>query len=146
MMSARPMKHVYSSSVPVRWGDMDAYGHVNNTNYFRYMEQVRVEWMDSVKKRSVSEVSPEGTGPVLINAQCTFLRQLKYTDLIEVRMFVGAVGRSSFETRYEIYKCSPESAEEETMILCAEGTAKIVWVNYVEEKSVPLPELVRAQF
>jgi acyl-CoA thioester hydrolase len=34
--------------MPVRWGDMDAYGHVNNTVYFRYMEQVRVEWLEQM--------------------------------------------------------------------------------------------------
>ena len=37
-----------TSRMPVRWGDMDAYGHVNNTVYFRYMEQVRVEWLEQM--------------------------------------------------------------------------------------------------
>jgi len=135
------MKHVYSSKMAVRWGDMDAYQHVNNTVYFRYMEQIRVEWMESVKKSTDTEVTLDGTGPVLINTQCTFLRQLKYPDHIEVQMFAGSPGRSSFETSYAIYRLNPD----ETTTLCAEGTAKIVWVNYQAEKSIPLPKEVLAQ-
>jgi acyl-CoA thioester hydrolase len=40
-------KLVHVTHIPIRWGDMDAYGHVNNTVYFRYMEQARVEWLES---------------------------------------------------------------------------------------------------
>ena len=38
-------KRVHTTRVPIRWGDMDAMGHVNNTVYFRYMEQSRIEWL-----------------------------------------------------------------------------------------------------
>ena len=34
--------------MPIRWGDMDAFGHVNNTVYFRYMEQVRISWFEQI--------------------------------------------------------------------------------------------------
>jgi acyl-CoA thioester hydrolase len=40
-------KLVYSNQMPIRWGDQDAMGHVNNTVYFRYMEQTRIEWLES---------------------------------------------------------------------------------------------------
>ena len=36
---------VFETRFPIRWGDMDAMGHVNNAVYFRYMETVRIEWM-----------------------------------------------------------------------------------------------------
>lgn len=39
------MKHVYTVVMPIRWGDMDAMGHVNNTVYFQYLEQARIEWL-----------------------------------------------------------------------------------------------------
>jgi acyl-CoA thioester hydrolase len=66
------------------------------------------------------------------------LRQLRYPGDIDCRMSVGALGRSSVDTRFELRRADmPE-------VLVAEGGAKIVWVNYEAEKSVPLPEAVRA--
>ena len=57
-------KLIHVTKMPIRWGDMDAYGHVNNTVYFRYMEQARVEWVEEMKV----QVRPGGDGPVIINA------------------------------------------------------------------------------
>jgi len=34
--------------IPIRWGDMDAMGHVNNTVYFRYLETIRIDWFDKI--------------------------------------------------------------------------------------------------
>lgn len=58
----------------MRWGDMDAVGHLNNTYYFRYLEQVRIEWLNSLGYG----IDPEGIGPVLANTACTFRKQLTY--------------------------------------------------------------------
>ncbi|TMG85764.1 MAG: acyl-CoA thioesterase, partial [Betaproteobacteria bacterium] len=49
MTSVRNPAH--TTKVPIRWGDMDAQGHVNNTVYFRYMEQARIEWLAGVRER-----------------------------------------------------------------------------------------------
>ncbi|MCD6025978.1 MAG: acyl-CoA thioesterase [Solimicrobium sp.] len=122
--------------MPVRWGDMDAFNHVNNTVYFRYMEQIRMEWLVSF----FDTAKDPDTGPVLINAQCSFLRPIKYPDQIEVHMHIASPGRSSFETYYQIYRVDGET------ILCAEGSGKIVWVDRRTEKSIPLPEVVIRQF
>jgi len=46
---ARKLVHV--ERIPIRWGDMDAMGHVNNTVYFRYMEQARISWFDALVPR-----------------------------------------------------------------------------------------------
>jgi acyl-CoA thioester hydrolase len=125
---------VHSFRMPIRWGDMDAMGHVNNTVYFRYLEQARVEWFTGID----CTPDPQGEGPVIINAHCTFIRQLKYPGDIEVLTYVGSPGRSSFETIQEIRRVdAPE-------ILCAEGGAKVVWVNFPTEKSVPMPDRIRS--
>ena len=60
--------------VPIRWGDMDAMGHVNNAVYFRYFETVRIDWMRSIGAAR----GPDGIGPVIVNAFCSFIRQLEY--------------------------------------------------------------------
>jgi acyl-CoA thioester hydrolase len=127
-------KLVHTARIPIRWGDMDAFGHVNNTVYFRYMEIVRVEWINELMARSLEQ----GEGPVLINTQCTFLRQLTFPGDVELKLFAGPPGRSSVESRYEFRLVG------EPDVLYAEGTAKIVWVNYKEQKSVPLPDELRA--
>ncbi|MDB5909191.1 MAG: acyl-CoA thioesterase [Massilia sp.] len=41
-------KLVGAMPMPIRWGDMDAMGHVNNTVYFRYFEQARISWFDEI--------------------------------------------------------------------------------------------------
>lgn len=125
---------VFTASIPIRWGDMDAFGHVNNTEYFRYMEQARIEWITQL----LGALAAEGSGPVLVNAECSFLRQLRYPGNIEVRVYVGAVGRSSIETMYELRR------SDQPDIVYAEGAAKVVWVNFAEEKSMALPDHVRA--
>jgi len=125
-------KLIHISRIKIRWGDMDAFGHVNNTVYFRYMEQTRIDWLDTAEG-----IADDGHGPVIVNAHCTFLRQLKYPGDLEIHMHAGEPGRSSVETTYQIRRI------DQPEILYAEGAAKIVWVNYKQEKSVPLPEAIR---
>ena len=126
-------KLLHVTRVPIRWGDMDAYGHVNNTVYFRYMEQARVEWLEQMK----FVVRPGGDGPVIINAACTFLVPLTYPGTVEVRTYVGSPGRSSFPTFVEM-----RLDGEDTIV--AEGAAKVVWMDTRTGKSVPLPEEIRS--
>lgn len=126
-------KLTHTARIPIRWGDLDAFGHVNNTIFFRYMEQARVEWLESCGM----PMDGGGQGPVIVNAHCTFLRQLRYPGEIEVRTFAGQPGRSSFETYVEMRRA------DQPDLLVAEGGAKIVWVDYAMEKSVPLPQALR---
>ncbi|MGE5471775.1 MAG: acyl-CoA thioesterase [Bacteroidota bacterium] len=128
-----PKKLIHVTRMPIRWGDMDAYGHVNNTVYFRYMEQARVEWIEELKV----PVRPGGEGPVIINASCTFLIPMTYPGVVEVRTFTGAPGRSSVQTHVEM------RLEGDDRIY-AEAAAKVVWMDTRTGKSVPLPDHVRA--
>ncbi len=124
---------VHRMHMPIRWGDMDAMGHVNNTVYFRYLEQARIAWFEALG----CPPDPMGIGPVIINAHCTFLKQLRYPGDIEVTTYVGDFGRSSFQTMHQIRRVdSPE-------VLAAEGGSKVVWVDQRVEKSSPLPPEMR---
>ena len=120
--------------IPIRWGDMDAMGHVNNTIYFRYLEIVRLEWLFKVG----GPPAPVATGPVIVNAFCNFLRQLEFPGDIRVTMFVANPGRSSFETYHTIERC------DEPGVIYAEGGATTVWTDFKLQKSVPLPDWMRA--
>lgn len=135
MPSSRPSKKlVHTALIPIRWGDMDAYNHVNNTIYFRYMEQVRVEYLESIGYT----IRPRDTAPVIVNTACTFLLPLTYPGLVEVQMFFGAPGRSSIPSFYEIrLQGDPQ--------LYASGEAKIVWTDVTSGKSVAIPDSLREQ-
>jgi acyl-CoA thioester hydrolase len=124
---------VHEMVIPIRWGDMDAFSHVNNTVYFRFMESLRIEWFGTV----VGVVSGEH-GPVVVNAFCNFLRQLTFPGEVRCRLYVSQIGRSSLDT----YVTMARTDDPGTVY--AEGGARIVWVNYAKQQSVPLPEAVRA--
>ncbi len=123
---------VLTASIPIRWGDMDALGHVNNTVYFRYMEQTRVEWLDRI---GVELDATRSEGVVVVNAACTFLLPLAYPGTVECSMFFDKPGRSSLQTYYELRRAGADA-------LYAEGAAKMVWVDLATGKSAPLPERI----
>jgi acyl-CoA thioester hydrolase len=113
---------------------MDAMGHVNNTVYFRYMEQARIEWFYAFAKR-LGATPYADQGPIIINASCTFLEPLVYPGDLEVKMFLGELGRSSFASHYEISMNAKRYAE---------GSAKMVWIDRKTGRSMPLPESLRS--
>ncbi len=131
-MTQRPRLLVHTSRQSIRWGDMDGLGHVNNTVYFRYMEQARIEWVYTLQARVDAD---DGTGPVIVNASCTFREPLVYPGEVEVRMYLAEPGRTSVGSYYEIRMNGRAYAD---------GSAKIVWVDRATGRSVPLPERVMA--
>jgi acyl-CoA thioester hydrolase len=131
-MTQRPRLLVHTSRQSIRWGDMDGLGHVNNTVYFRYMEQARIEWIYTLHPRIDAD---DGTGPVIVNASCTFREPLVYPGEIEVRMYLAELGRTSVGSFYEILLNGRAYAD---------GAAKIVWIDRATGRSVPLPERVMA--
>jgi len=124
---------VHEMLMPLRWGDMDAMGHINNTLYFRYMEVARLDWIFKVGAMT----DRTGQGPVIINAFCNFLRQLEFPGDIRVTMYVANPGRSSFETYHTIERT------DQPGVVYAEGGARTVWTDYAAKKSAPMPDWFR---
>ena len=84
MNEIRRLAHV--ERLAIRWGDMDAMGHVNNTVYFRYMEQARISWFD----RLVPEDEAwQSTGIVIANATCNYRRAITYPGNVHFRKPAG---------------------------------------------------------
>jgi acyl-CoA thioester hydrolase len=127
-------KLVYETTVPVRWGDMDAMGHVNNTIYFRYLEIARVDWL----RQFNSEPKPEGEGPVIVNAFCNFYKQLAYPCELLIKMYASDPGRTTFET-WATMELVTSPGE-----IYAAGGATTIWVDFPKQKAVDLPDWVRA--
>ena len=128
-------KLVHEMVVPIRWGDMDAMGHVNNTIYLRYFEIVRLDWVYGLGRRVDAGA---GEGPVVVNAFVNFLRQLEFPGDIRLRHYVANPGRTSVETYVEVERT------DEPCVLYAEGGAKMVWTDYTKRSAVPLPDWFRA--
>jgi acyl-CoA thioester hydrolase len=118
----------------VRWRDMDVNRHVNNVVYFRYLEQARIEWFDAALKDWRDGVH----GIVIADATCTFLKPLLYPATIEVCVYAGPPGRSSFTFHYAIHAAGDHSVKY------AEGSTRVVWVDRRTGRSAPLPDYVRA--
>lgn len=126
-------REVHRMTIPIRWGDMDAMGHVNNTVYFRYLETIRIDWMHSIG--CVPE--PLGEGPVIVNAFCTFHKQLEFPGDVIAIMYVSDTGRSSFESW-----CTLSRADDPDTVY-ASGGATTVWVDFPKQKSAPIPDKLR---
>lgn len=124
---------VHEMRLDVRWGDMDAMGHVNNAVYFRYMESVRVAWMASVG----CAPDPQGQGPVIVNAFCNFYRQLEYPAQLLLRLHVSDPGRTTFETWVTMERA------DQPGVLAAAGGATVIWVDFPVQKAAPLPDWLR---
>lgn len=119
--------------VPVAWGHMDAFGHVNNTVYFRFFEDVRIKFFEEV---GIDYRGPLHAGPILAATQCQFRAPMAYPDTARVETGISQVGRSSFTMRYAVHS-------ERLGQLTAEGEGVVVWYDYAERKSQPLPEALR---
>jgi len=82
--------------VPLRWGDMDAFGHVNNATTVQLLEQARVTgWFDG--QREVADV-------VVAKNTVEYLSPIPYTrEPIEVEMWLARLGGSSITVHYEVF-------------------------------------------
>jgi acyl-CoA thioester hydrolase len=129
MSEERKLAHV--ERIAIRWGDMDAMGHVNNTVYFRYMEQARIGWFDALVPAAEAW---KDTGIVIANASCNFKRALNYPGTVEVRLLAGPPGGSSVPTFYEL------RVQDE---IYADGAATVVFIDMRSQKPIRIPEAIR---
>ncbi|MFG6448234.1 acyl-CoA thioesterase [Roseateles sp. BYS180W] len=127
-------KWVHDCRIQIRWGDMDAMGHVNNAVYFRYIEMARVDWLAQLQ----AAPNPQGQGPVVVNAFCNFYKQLCYPGDVLARQYVSDPGRSSFETWVTLERL------DEPGVIYAAGGATVVWMDKATQRSAPLPDWLLA--
>ena len=127
-------KLVHQLVIPIRWGDMDAMGHVNNAVYFRYLETIRIDWFRTIG----CNLNALGEEPVIVTALCNFYRQFEYPGDILAKMYVSDPGRTTFESW-----CTLERTDLPGEIFSA-GGATTIWVDFPKQKAVALPDWMRA--
>lgn len=126
---------LYTTRIPVRWGDQDALGHVNNTVYLRYVEQARIEFLASLADEDWPGAPDEG--PILAAAELQFKRPIHYPATVVVSVFSAGPGRTSFP----LDSVLTVEGDEETVY--AEVEATLVWVDRRTGRPTPLPDALR---
>jgi acyl-CoA thioester hydrolase len=127
-------KLVHEMRFAVRWGEMDAMGHVNNTVYFRYLENARIAWMEAIG----CHPDPRGEGLVIVNAFCNFYRQLEFPAEVLLKLYVSDPGRATFDTWGTMERVDRPGE------ICAAGGATMIWVDFPQQKAKTLPDWMRA--
>ncbi len=120
--------------LPIQWGEMDAYGHVNNTVFFRFFESARITLLD--RCGFLAAYDELEVGAILHSTACRFRRPLFYPDTISVGARASEVLPDRFVMEYKIVSHSQNE-------VVAEGTGTVVSFDYNTRSKTDLPEMVR---
>ena len=120
--------------IPVAWGEMDSFQHVNNIVYFRYFESARMAYFDRLDIWSYLDET--GVGPILASTQCKFRLPLSYPDTVSVGTRITEIAEDRFLMKYSVVSHQHEK-------VAAEGEGLVVYYNYREKTKAPLPEVLR---
>ncbi len=119
-------------NVRVRFCETDALGHVNNTSYFIYLEEARVQFFDYLGKRSGTDDWPF----ILVSTKCDFIKQVYFNQALRIETSVKRIGSKSF-TLVHIIK------DTETDDIVAEGEATVVYFDFKKQSSEVIPNELR---
>lgn len=118
--------------VTVRFGETDALGHVNNASYFIYLEEARVRFFQELG----FPMDTTNWNFILASTKCDFVGQAYFSQSLKIITTVSHIGNKSFTLHHEI-------VDSKTNQVIARGTATIVYFDFKEQKSTPIPESLR---
>lgn len=121
----------------LRWGDADQFGHINNVEYFRLLEEARARFLPATGPGSTLL----SAGLVVVHQELDYVRPLAYSMApIRVTLVVEKVGTSSFTIASEVHEL--EASDRPT--LCAKGMVVLVAFDLAIQQSRPLTEEERS--
>ena len=120
--------------VSVRWGDMDAFGHVNNAVYLKYFEDARLNFMSRVG--FTGQLEHESV--ILADTYCKFIRPLFFPDTVSVKIRTAELSPAHW--LMEAVVCADSLGGG----IAAYGTAKLVFYDYRRQQKIPVPPLIKA--
>ncbi len=123
--------------LPVQWGDQDAFGHVNNVTYFRWLESARIDLLAACPSQVT--MAGSGPGPIVASLTCDYRRQLHFPDQVLIGSRVDRIGRSSADLVHAIL-----SVRQQEVV--AEGRCVIVVYDYSQQRVCRIPEDLRQAF
>lgn len=119
-------------TLPIRWGDMDAMKHVNNVQFFRYLESGRIAYFH--------EVLPASCRPdlhtVLADLSCAFKQQLHYPGTVEVGTRLYKLGNSSIHIDCAIFSQGTDDP-------AATARGVVVWYDFDQDACIRVPDEAR---
>lgn len=116
----------------VVWGDMDAFGHVNNVIYYRYIESARIYYFDQL------DILAENINTVVASNQCSYIRPVVYPDTLKIGVRIEELRNSAFRMHYCLY------SEQQNQVV-ASAEAVVVCVDKINMKKTALPQHTRAR-
>ncbi|MHA2079259.1 MAG: acyl-CoA thioesterase [Candidatus Thorarchaeota archaeon] len=119
--------------IPVAWGDMDSFRHVNNTKFFKYFETARIRYFEKIG--FIETMEKNSIGPILASTSAKFIKPLFYPDTVTVGTRVTSIEPTNFIMEYII--------ESKSKGIAALGESKMVVYNYKTSKKTTLPDIVR---
>lgn len=122
--------------VEVRWGDLDAFGHVNNAAFLVYAQEARVIWLSSLGP----QMRDETRMPVVAAVNCNFRRQLGWPARVVVELSIARLGNTSATIAHQIV-----DAADATCVY-ADGETVMVWIDPASGRSIAMPNAVREMF
>jgi acyl-CoA thioester hydrolase len=120
--------------VPVAWGEMDAYKHVNNVVYFRYFENARLEYFRRLDWFALEAAT--GVGPILHSTDARFRRPLTYPDTVSIGARVASIGEDRFELEHVVWSHGQSA-------VAATGHGLVVAFEYAAARKAALPAELR---
>ena len=121
--------------IPIVWGDMDAFNHVNNTRFFRYFETARIKYFE--KAGFIETMEKKSIGPILASISAKFIKPLFYPDTVTVGTRVTSVEPTQIIMEYII--------ESKSKGIAARGESKLVAYDYKSSERATLPDIVRSK-
>ncbi len=123
----------FIKEIPVYWGDMDAFRHVNNTVYFRYFEIARIAYFEELKVFQLKDLST--VGPILVSTSAKYLKPLSYPDTV-------SVGVKSIHYSSDKVVQSYRIVSQRHKYVVTEGEGVIFGYDYDNMKRAPIPQKV----
>ena len=136
-MSEQLKDYTIVEEIPVRWGDMDARGHVNNTIYYRYFESTRIALFQ--KLDIYEEPTEVRVGPILSFQSCYYKAPLVYPDILFVGAKITGIEGSKIIIKHLLYSKKLDR-------IAAEGEAHIIWYDYDNKKKVIISDDLKQRF
>ncbi len=134
MQAVKREQYAHWNTVPTRWGEMDALGHINHAMYFRYIEEGRTTWIARLFKDRDGLWEKEGL--ILADIQCSYIKQLKHPVTVEVGTRVSKIGRSSMTIEAAVFEVGEASP-------AAISRGIVVWFDYQQQQTAPVPDWLR---
>lgn len=127
--------YAHFQTIPTRWNDNDAYGHVNNSVYYFYFDTIVNQWLI---ENGLLDIQSSETVGLVVETSCAFFAPISFPQPVTAGLRVTKIGSSS--VRYEIGLFADD--DERT---AARGHFVHVYVDEKTRRPVKVPDAMKAK-